>query len=161
MVIKSLILALALTMTVTISAEEKKANESVAKEATTSKEKAKEMVNKGAAFAKKNGLDALLKEINEKKTFTDGELYLFAIDKKCVTLAHGANKGLIGKDQTNLVDADGKAFFQEFVKVATTKGSGWVDYKWSNPTTKKIQEKTTYIFAVPGMDLILGCGIYK
>jgi signal transduction histidine kinase len=42
---------------------------------------------------------------------------------------------------------------------ATAKGSGWSDYKWTNPVTKKIDPKSTYFQKVD--DVILGCGVYK
>jgi cytochrome c len=43
--------------------------------------------------------------------------------------------------------------------VAKTKGTGWVDYKWVNPVSKKIEPKSTYI--QKGDEYFLGCGIYK
>ena len=39
-------------------------------------------------------------------------------------------------------DADGKLFAVDMVKTAKEKGSGWVDYKWEKPQTKKIDPKT-------------------
>ena len=53
----------------------------------------------------------------------------------------------------------GKFFVQEGVQMAKTKGSGWVDYKWTNPTTKKVEAKSTYVKKVD--ELIFCCGIYK
>jgi cytochrome c len=45
------------------------------------------------------------------------------------------------------------------IEDAKTKGTGWSDYKWANPVTKKIDDKTTYFMKVD--DVVLGCGIYK
>ncbi len=59
-----------------------------------------------------------------------------------------------------LQDADGKFFIQEMIESAK-KGGGWVDYKWTNPETKRIQDKSTLIKPLPGIDAFLGCGIYK
>ena len=39
------------------------------------------------------------------------------------------------------------------------KGKGWQNYKWTNPQTKKIEDKTAYIEKVD--DMIFGCGAYK
>ena len=44
-------------------------------------------------------------------------------------------------------------------KLAAKKGSGWVDYQYKNPTTGKIEPKTTYILRVG--DAVLEAGIYK
>lgn len=46
-----------------------------------------------------------------------------------------------------------------FIDVANSKGKGWVDYKWPNPTTKAVEAKSTYIEKTD--DLVIGCGIYK
>jgi signal transduction histidine kinase len=45
------------------------------------------------------------------------------------------------------------------VSVAQTSGQGWVNYKWPNPVTKKIGEKSTFIMKVD--DMIVACGAYK
>ena len=59
-----------------------------------------------------------------------------------------------------LKDSDGKLFIQQFIQVAKDTGSGWVDYKWSNPTTKKVEPKSTFVQRVPGKNYFVGCGIY-
>ena len=43
--------------------------------------------------------------------------------------------------------------------LAKTKGKGWQDYKFTNPVSKKIEQKSAYIEKVD--DLIVGCGVYK
>lgn len=128
--------------------------------ASGSADEAKALVEKGIVFYKANGKDKALAEFsNPKGQFVKGELYIFIWDLKGVVLAHGANQKLIGKDVSELKDADGKLFVKEGVELAKSKGSGWVDYKWTNPVTKKIEAKTTYVKKVD--DLIFCCGIYK
>lgn len=121
---------------------------------------AKAMVEKAAAFVKANGKEKALAEFsNQKGQFVKGELYIFALDLKGLTVAHGGNPKLVGKDMMGLKDADGKLFIKEMVEGAKAKGTGWTDYKWSNPVTKKIDDKTTYFMKVD--DMVLGCGTYK
>ncbi len=128
--------------------------------AVASQKDAKALVEKAAAFAKASGKDAALKEINlTKGQFDKGELYVFAYDMSGKIIAHPKNPKLIGKDLINVPDPDGKLFRKEIVDVAKTKGSGWVDYKYTNPETKKIEAKTTYVVKVG--DMILCCGTYK
>ncbi|HEX9172377.1 MAG TPA: cache domain-containing protein, partial [Telluria sp.] len=81
------------------------------------------------------------------------------IDAQGLTLAHGENGKLVGKNLIALKDADGKPFIKEFVRVAGQNGSGWVDYRWPNPVTGVIESKSTYIEQADGV--IIGCGIYK
>jgi cytochrome c len=128
--------------------------------ALASQKEAKALVEKAAVFAKANGKDAALKEINlAKGQFDKGELYVFAYDMSGTIIAHPKNPKLIGKDLINVPDPDGKMFRKEIVEVAKTKGAGWVDYKYTNPETKKIEAKTTYVVKVG--DMILCCGTYK
>jgi cytochrome c len=127
---------------------------------TGTKEEAMAMVKKATEYIKANGKEKAFAEFtNKKEQFVDRDLYIFVVDFKGLTLAHGGNEKLVGKDMFGLKDADDKLFIQNFIEVAKTKGSGWVDYKWANPVTKKIENKSTYVFKVD--DYFLGCGIYK
>jgi hypothetical protein len=56
-------------------------------------------------------------------------------------------------------DANGKFFRKDVVELAKTKGVGWVDYKYKNPATNKVENKTTYLRKAG--DVIICCGTYK
>lgn len=118
------------------------------------------MVEKGVAYMKKNGKDALIKEVNSKNPdFIDGAIYLTVRSLDGTQLAHPTNPKLIGKNLVVLPDADGKLFRKEIIDQAKTKGKGWVDYRYNNPTTGEIEKKSTYFFKYE--DVILDAGIYK
>ena len=126
------------------------------------RKKSMDLVSKALAFYQKNGQEEAFKSFNDPKgAFVDGEYYIFVFDFNGVTLAHGTNQKLIGKNQTGLVDANGNTFVLEFIRIAKEQGNGWVDYQWSNPTIKKMQNKSTYIVRIPGVDLLIGCGFYR
>jgi len=121
---------------------------------------AEKMVKKAIAFYKAKGKDAAFAEINNTKgQFTDRDLYVFVYDLSGKCVAHGQNLKMIGKELIDMKDADGKAFVKERVEIAKTKGSGWQEYKFTDPLTKKIEDKRAYIERHG--DLIFGCGIYK
>jgi len=121
-----------------------------------------DLVNKAVAFYKDNGQEKAFTAFNDTKgQFIKKDLYVFVIDWNGTILAHGANKTLINKPTADLKDSDGKLFMREMVNVAKTKGKGWVDYKWVNPVSKKIERKSSYVQRVEGKDLLIGCGIYK
>jgi signal transduction histidine kinase len=65
---------------------------------------------------------------------------------------------LIGKNQVSEPDADGKLFRKEIVEVANTKGTGWVNYKYKNPTSGAVEPKTSYVKKQG--DLIIIAGVY-
>ena len=128
--------------------------------AGASQNEAKALVEKAAAFAEAKGKEAAIKEINlTRGQFDKGELYVFAYDLSGKVIAHPKNPKLIGKDLINVPDPDGKLFRKDIVAMAKTKGSGWVDYKYTNPETKKIEAKTTYLIKVS--DMIFCCGTYR
>ncbi len=121
------------------------------------------LVDKAAAYLKVNGEAKAFAEFNKKDgPFADmsRDLYVFVFDLTGKCLAHGANPALIGRDLSGLKDSDGKYFIKEFSTIAKTKGKGWIDYNWSNPTTKKIEPKSTYVLKVAD-NMLIGCGIYK
>lgn len=121
---------------------------------------AEAMVKKAVAYVKANGKEKALTEFsNPKGPFVDRDLYIFVYDMTGKCIAHGANQKMIGKDLMEMKDPDGKAYVQERVEIAKTKGKGWQDYKFSNPVTKKIESKTAYIEKTD--DMIIGCGAYK
>ena len=121
-------------------------------------EEAKALVEKAIAFYKANGKEKALAEFSKPKgQFTKGDLYIFAYNPKGIIIAHGGDPKLVGKDFTGVKDADGKYFAREFIKIGTQ--GGWVDYKWMNYATKKVDAKTTYLKRID--DVIIGCGAYK
>lgn len=124
-------------------------------------EEAVALVKKGISYIKANGTEAAYAAISDTKgQFVDRDLYLFVFDMSGKALAHGANPKLIGKNLLDMKDIDGKPLIKEFLDTANAKGKGWVDYKWPNPVTKAIQNKSTYVEKLDN-GTIVGCGIYK
>lgn len=118
------------------------------------------LVKKAAAYLNANGKDKTTAEVNSSGgQFTSKDLYIFINDMNGMSVAHGGNPKLVGKNMIELKDADGKPFIKEMTELAKTKGKGWVDYKWVNPVSKAIDAKSTYVEKVG--DYVIGCGIYK
>ena len=121
---------------------------------------AKKMVEQAVAYLKANGQEKALKEFNNPKgKFVKGELYVFAYDMNGVMVAQPMNPGNVGKNLLNEPDSKGKFFRKEINELAKTKGSGFVDYTFLNPVSKKEEAKTTYLQKEG--DLIICCGAYK
>lgn len=120
------------------------------------------MVKKAAALIKSAGKDKAFAEISNpaNKDFHDRDLYVYVYDLNGVTLAHGNNPKMVGKNLLDLKDGDGKPIIKTMVEVAKSPaGKGWVDYKWPNPVTKAVEQKSGYVERVD--DVLVGSGIYK
>ena len=119
------------------------------------------MAERGAAMVKAKGKAEVMKRITAKDPeFVQGSLYIDMRDVKTgIVLAHPYNPSIVGKDLTDVPDANGKKYRREIIELAAAKGKGWVDYQYKNPTTGKIEPKTTYILLVDGV--VLEAGLYK
>ncbi|MFJ1471011.1 MULTISPECIES: cache domain-containing protein [Massilia] len=119
------------------------------------------MAERGAAMVKAKGKEEVMKRITSKDPeFVQGSLYIDMRDVKTgIVLAHPYNPSIVGKDLTDVPDANGKKYRREIIELAAAKGKGWVDYQYKNPTTGKIEPKTTYILLVDGV--VLEAGLYK
>jgi signal transduction histidine kinase len=119
------------------------------------------MAERGAVLIKSKGKDEMIKRINAKDAdFVQGSLYVDLRDIKTgIVLAHPYNPSIVGKDLVDVPDANGKKYRREIIELAAAKGKGWVDYQYKNPTSGKIEPKTTYILRVD--DVVLEAGLYK
>ena len=128
--------------------------------AETPQQEAKALVEAAAAFMKASGKEATLAECNKAGgQFDKGDLYVFAYDLTATIVAHPKNPKLVGKHLMEVPATDGKLFRKEIVETAKASGFGWVDYKYLNPESKKVEAKTTYLQKVG--DIVLCCGTYK
>jgi cytochrome c len=122
---------------------------------------AKALLAQGLAHVKAVGNDKAFADFTEEGKWKNKDLYVFVIKFDGITAAHGANKGLLGKSLIELKDPDGKFFIKEMIEIAKTKGSGTVDYSFTDPQTKKMGQKSSFIVLVPGYDGVMGVGVYK
>lgn len=123
---------------------------------------AKTMVEKAHVYLKENGRSEGFAEItNPAGQFVKADLYVFALDFNGVNLADGGYPCFVGSSHISFKDTNGKYFIREMIETARNKGDGWVDYTWFNPETKQIQQKTTYVKRIKGMDALIGCGVLK
>lgn len=147
--IKSFVIAAIIAMTsVVASAAEPTRNDAVA------------LVKAAAKMINKGGKETLIAEVNAKNDkWSKGELYLIVLALDGTHLAHPNNPRLLGKSLLDLGDIDGKLFRQERVNIAKGPGEGWVDYKYKNPQSGIIENKTLYV--LKARDVILSAGVYK
>ncbi|WP_371182285.1 methyl-accepting chemotaxis protein [Xanthomonas sacchari] len=89
----------------------------------------------------------------------DGVDYFYVHDMHPTMLMHPTRKDLVGKDIGQVLSADGKPVFREFVKVAEA-GGGYVDYLWPKPGNDKPVEKVSYNAPFAPWHWVIGTGVY-
>ncbi|MBA5608590.1 cache domain-containing protein [Duganella sp. FT3S] len=124
-------------------------------------EQAVAMVKRAVTLIKSEGRAKAFAAIGDtgNPDFHQRDLYVYVYDLNGVALAHGNNPKMVGKPLIGLRDNEGKPIIQEMVKVATTSGKGWVDYKWPNPVTHAVEAKSGYVERLD--DMLVGSGVYK
>ena len=125
------------------------------------RDEATAMVRRVQQKFKKEGSEAAFRAINNKAPgFADRDLYPFVTELTGLCVANGVTPAVRGKNLLDLKDQDGKFMIQEFVRTASSApGHGWVDYRWLNPVTKTIEDKSAWIERMG--DYFVGVGVYK
>jgi methyl-accepting chemotaxis protein len=122
--------------------------------------KAMALVKKAIAHIKAKGRDVALRDLSDPNgEFVQGELYITVNDATGKCVAHATMQQFMGTTGIELKDADGNYFIKEYLKIGMERGSGWHDFRWVNPATKRVEEKSGYVERVG--DLFVNCGIYK
>ena len=112
---------------------------------------------------------AYIMQVGEKKAFADftrpdggfvdGELYVFCYDRKGINMAHGGNRAFVGRNLLHIKDPDGAEPNLLIVNMGFNHERGWVDFKWPNPVTKRIEDKSAFVIRTN--EVVCGVGYYK
>jgi signal transduction histidine kinase len=113
-----------------------------------------------AEYVKKVGPDAAIKSFETDKTrWVVKDLSVWVMDAKGVMKYH-ENAKMVGKDLSELKDANGRFFTKEFMAVGAGKSAGSVTYEWAHPQTRKLTTKTAYLQPA-GNDVFVGVSVSK
>ena len=125
------------------------------------REEAVAMVKRVQKMFAEAGAAATFKAVDDRSNpaFHDRDLYPFIYDLDGVCVSHGARPALIGKNLISLKDQNGVYLIQEMIALAKGPGNGWVDYKWPNPISNKIEDKASYVEKMG--DFFVGVGVYR
>lgn len=120
------------------------------------------LVNRAAERLEESG-PAVFAEFRRKGgPWRYGDVYLFVVDMRGVTLFNAAHPEHEGRDLLNERDADGKRFRQAFIETVSAFGSGWVDYMFPKPGQSVPTVKWSYVCQthVAGAEALIGAGVY-
>jgi cytochrome c len=148
-----------------LTADHARALEASSSQSTPDKAKADQAKDLAIAAAELIGTKGLDDGCPEMRVsgghFYRGETYAFIMDLKGVWRCFPPKPAAEGQSALEVQDPDGKLLVKEMNEIAATKGEGWVNYRWNNPATGKIEPKFTYIKRIPGTDLYSASGYYN
>lgn len=125
-----------------------------------SADEAMAMVKKAVSYLEQHGQEQTLAELAKPTgQFVDRDLYVVVHDMNGVVLANSQLPRMVGKDISALQDVDGKAFIKERLQMLNKSSNGWIDFKWPNSVTQKIDTRSAYFMRVN--KLVFTCGILK
>jgi len=116
-----------------------------------------DLVRRAYQFMKGSGTSVASKEFTDKSilTYNLGDLYMFVYDMKGKCIAHGGNPALVGTNQFDLKDEDGRYVVREMIAQAKA-GGGWLDFKLKNSFQATYVEKIDM-----GVDTyVIGSGLF-
>jgi len=121
---------------------------------------AEQLLLKAVKKISKEGKNSFPAINDTKGEFVKGSLYVFVVGKDDgLFYAHGDAAGLVGTDAKVLLDPDNRFIIQEMLTLAKQKDSGQISYVWKNPSTNKLQAKTTRFEVVS--KYIVAVGFYN
>ena len=118
-------------------------------------------MNKAAALVESKGKAAFTEFRQRGSEWWSGDVYVFAYSPDGTVILNPAFPGREGRAYHGEKDKKGKAFHDELLKTAQTKGSGWVDYWLPKPGQTEPSQKWSYVKAVKANGVLLvGAGFY-
>jgi len=121
------------------------------------------MVQDALSYIKKVGPDKAFDDFNDPANarWHKKDIYVncYKFDGTC--MCQGSNRLIVGKQLLDMKFPDGKPQIRIMAELAQTQGSGWVEYSWIHPQTKKVEPKRTWVVKIPDYDGFIYAGYYK
>jgi methyl-accepting chemotaxis protein len=89
-----------------------------------------------------------------------GQEYFWINDQTPTMIMHPTNPKLEGQNLSGFKDPDGKALFNEMVRISKAAGAGQVDYRWPKPGSSEPVPKVSYVELFQPWGWIIGSGVY-
>ncbi len=119
------------------------------------------MVNKAIDYYTIHGREQAFAAFSDKTNtdFVQGEFYVIAADADSgVFYAHPINPGLVNNPKIwDLQDVNKTYIIRDMVAVGqTSPAGGWTEYIWTQPETKTLTPKKTYVKRHDGLLFMVG-----
>jgi PAS domain S-box-containing protein len=102
--------------------------------------------------------DELLEQIAAIRYSKNG--YFFVSDWQGISLAHGAQPELVGRNLWDATDSKGTKTSQRLIALAQQDLGGYVEFWWRKPDTGEERPKITYTRGIKDWQWMIGTGLY-
>jgi hypothetical protein len=125
------------------------------------REEAIAMVHRAQETFKKLGPERTFEAVRHKAPGTiDRDLYVYILDMNGIVMANGAIPTMTpGTNLYDVRDQNGKYFVREKLELCKANRSGWVDFRFLNPKTQTIDDKSSYVERMG--DYCAAVGVYR
>jgi cytochrome c len=129
----------------------------IAARAQGTPDEAKALAERAAAHMREVGPQQAIADFNDPNGgYDEGSLFVVTYDQQRKVVSSIGVRAYLGRDARRFVDDDGKEFGKAIIAMAETHGTGWVDYRMTNPATMKIELKSSYVVEVGGYVVLVG-----
>ncbi|MDR3538233.1 MAG: cache domain-containing protein [Acetobacteraceae bacterium] len=123
-------------------------------------DEAKALAERAAAHMRAVGAQQAIADFSDPAgSYRDRNLFVVTYDPQRKVVSSVGVPAYLGRDATRFRDDDGKEFGKAIIATAETHGAGWVDYRMTNPASRKVERKSSYVIKVG--DYILMVGAYR
>jgi cytochrome c len=120
---------------------------------------AKAMAIQAAEILVNDGPEVAFRRFSDPEDdFIDRDLYVFVLDMTGRIWFNAVFPTPPGRNILGSRDSNGRFFVQDMIKVANTRGEGWVEYEWLSPCTSEMTPKSAYVVRVG--PLLVAVGAY-
>jgi len=126
----------------------------------SSKEELVSLLEEAKDYVLENGREEALEAFGDPEgEFVNGDLYVFAYDFNGTLLAHPYLPELVGRNNLDLLDANGVPMIKNLMEVAE-RGGGFLYNVYPNPAAENVEELKLVSVLNVDDDLWIGSGIY-
>jgi hypothetical protein len=123
-------------------------------------DQARQLVFDALVHIRTAGYEKAVSDFHDKTgVFIDRDLYIFIFNRAGYYVVHGAMPEKDGTDLRAIVGLDAVQLVTDAWTVCDLDEGGWVNYTITNPVTRGVQGKSSYVMPLDE-DRLIGCGCY-
>lgn len=134
-------------------------NKMVVKEAVTAMAKGLGAVYETHVTDSMQGVELMRTILKHIRFFDNRSGYFYVIDFRGYNVVQPPDPSIQGTYEWDIQDSRGNYLVRGLVETAQN-GGGYYSYYWMDYTTQQEKLKTAYVEQIPGMDYLIGSGIY-